>query len=232
MLGRVRCSLKASIDAAGDVVWRQFAPWTLRRSRPESTWLPSRTRLNLSAAFKGFVQKWHDPAWNEPLRLSIAWYLEANGDGAAKESRIILAQVALELLSWVLLVEAEPLHSYRDFDNLSAAGKIRSLLYNLRVPTTIPGHFQGLLSLRDREVFDGPGVITMVRNRLVHSTEKDRRRISKIDGMQRWECLELALQYLELAILAICGHDGHYAKRGWRGFTGENEARVPWSQAI
>ena len=188
------------LDAAGRVVWRQFAPWTLRRSRPVSTWLPSRTRLNLSAAFRGFVQKWHDPVWNEPLRLSIAWYVEANGHEAAKESRIILAQVALELLSWVLLVEAQPLYSRADFDKISAAGRIRALLHHIRVSATIPAHLKRLQSLRGADAFDGPGVITSVRNGLVHSTEKKRKSIKKVDGVQRWECSELALQYLELAI--------------------------------
>lgn len=217
------------LDAEGEFVWRQFAPWTLRESRPASTWLPSRTRLDLSAAFRGFVQKWHDPKWNEPLRLSVSWYVEANSRGIANESRIILAQASLELLSWVLLVEAEPLHSHRDFDKITAAGKIRALLHHIRVSTIIPDHLRQLDSVRDNDAFDGPGVITKIRNGLVHSTEKKRRTIEKVDGLQRWECSELALQYLELAILAICGHDGHYARRGRRGYKGDNEALVPWS---
>jgi hypothetical protein len=74
-------------------------------------------------------------------------------------------------------------------------------------------------------------VITSVRNAFVHSTEKKRKTIDKIDGLQLLECGELALQYVELALLAVCDHDGYYARRGWRGWRGEDEVRVPWRPA-
>jgi hypothetical protein len=56
--------------------------------------------------------------------------------------------------------------------------------------------------------------------------------MGSVDGEQRMECSELALQYLELALLAVCGHDGYYARRGWRGWKGDDEVLVPWSEAV
>ena len=219
------------LDREGSVAWRQFGPWKLRESRRVSTWLPQRTPLDLSTAFRGFVKRWHEPVWREPLTTSISWYVEANAVGIANESRIILAQVALELLSWVFLVEAQHMHSRSDFERLSAAGRIRALFHHIGVSLTVPDHLSRLQALSDVDAFDGPGVITKVRNALVHSTEKKRALMELVDGEQRMECAQLALQYVELAILAVCGHDGHYARRGWRRWKGDDEVQVPWTQA-
>jgi hypothetical protein len=219
------------INATQTVLWRQFGSWRLGENRPVSTWLPERTPLNLSNAFRGFWQRWNESVWREPLATSISWFVEANARGTASESRIVLAQVALELLSWVLLVEGQRLHHQKDFECLSAAGRIRALLHHIGVSTIIPDHLSCAQSLCDSDAFDGPGVITKVRNALVHSTQRKRRLMESIDGEQRMECSELALQYLELAILAVCGHDGHYARRGWRGWKGDDEVLVPWSHA-
>jgi hypothetical protein len=218
------------IDKDQAVVWRRFASWRLRGSRKVATWLPDRKPINLSTAFLGFVQRWHDAVWRDPLTTSIAWFVEANSPETAMESRIVLSQVALELLSWVLLVESQRLYHHRDFEVMSAAGRIRALLHHAGVPTAVPGHLGSLQSLCDDDAFDGPGVITKVRNALVHPTKKKRVLMDLVDGEQRMECSELALQYLELALLAVCGHDGYYARRGWRGWKGDDEVPVPWSQ--
>jgi hypothetical protein len=219
------------INADQAVVWRQFASWRLRGSRRVSTWLPERRPLDLSSAFRGFAQRWNDAAWRDPLTTSIAWFVEANTPGTTPESRIVLSQVALELLSWVLLVESQRLHHQKDFEVLSAAGRIRALLHHIGVPTTVPDYLSRLQPLCDDDAFDGPGVITKVRNALVHSTKRKRTFMESVDGEQRMECSELALQYLELALLAVCGHDGYYTRRGWRGWKGDDEVPVPWSEA-
>jgi hypothetical protein len=40
----------------------------------------------------------------------------------------------------------------------------------------------------------------------------------------------LALGYLELTLLALCGYNGIHAQRGWRqGWKGQDEATVPWA---
>ena len=83
----------------GELVWRQFASWKLGETREVQTWLPQRRPLDLSSLFRGFVERWHDPIWRDPLISAISWFLEANSSRIAAESKITLAQVALELLS-------------------------------------------------------------------------------------------------------------------------------------
>lgn len=138
-------------------------------------------------------------------------------------------KLALELLSWVRLVESERLHSRRDFKRLSAAGRIRTLLQRSGIPAQLPDHLDDLARLRDNEAFDGPGVITKVRNLLVHSGEKGGAASGLVPGSDLLQCSALALNYVELALLSLCGYSGHYVRRGWRGWMGDDEVRGPWA---
>lgn len=211
------------------VVWRQFGPWELDESRSVSTWMPEQKCLDLSDLFTGFVRRWKDPAWRSPLVYSVHWLVEANAPVVGLEPTIVLSQIALEMLAWVVIVETQQLHSRRDFDHLSAAGRMRVLLQHIGVPTTLPDYMHTLPSLCQRDSPDGPGVITRVRNALVHAAEDNRAVLGALDGMTLFECSQLALQYVDLAILAVCGHSGSYSRRAWRGWKGDDEVPVPWA---
>lgn len=213
----------------GQVVWRQFAPWKLGESREVTTWLPDRTHLDLTHGFAGFVGRWNDPAWQRALISAISWFVEANSPRSALESKVILTQVALELLAWVHLVETQRIHSRSDFKRLSAAGRIRALLHHINVSTAVPDYLPLLSALNEGDAFDGPGIITKVRNALVHATEASRSTTEALKGPQLLQCSQLALHYLELVILSVCDHRGHYARRGWRGWKGDDEVLVPWA---
>lgn len=212
----------------GEVVWEHLASWRLGESRTVPSWMANTHPVDLRDAFGGFAKLWEDDDWREPLTTAIAWYVEANARRTAHETRLILAQVALEMLAYVVAVETERLHSRSDFDRLSAAGRIRTLLQSLEIPLLVPAHFAEVQSLLTDDVFDGPGLITYVRNKLVHATAKSRATVAAVSGVQRWECGQLALQYLELVLLALFGHTGRYAQRAWRGWKGEDEIPVPW----
>jgi hypothetical protein len=215
----------------GRVRWRRFAPWMVN-DHEVGTWMPSRTPLVLTDLYAGFACRWRDERWHAPLRMAIWWLVQANAHGTNADTAIILAQVALELLAWVHVVEVERLHSRSDFEKLSAAGRLRALLQALSVPAAVPGYMSALSRLCDPEAFDGPGVITRVRNALVHASEKKRALTAALDDYARYECSQLALQYVELVLLAICGYQGHYAQRAFRGGKGDHEVLVPWAVAV
>jgi hypothetical protein len=211
--------------------WEQFAGWKVSEVRAVPTWLPQLNPLDLNRLFAGFAERHSDPAWQSPLRTALSWYIEANSSGTAHETRLVLGQVALELLAWVELVETRQIHNRSAFKSLPAADKVRSLLHLLHIPCDIPSHFVELQSLQEGDAFDGPGVVVRLRNALVHATENSRALIKSVLGAQRWEAGQLALQYVELSLLAICGYQGKYARRCWRGWKGDDEIFVPWSQA-
>jgi len=78
---------------------------------------------------------------------------------------------------------------------------------------------------------NGPEVITWLRNSLVHSSDKKRGEMKSLEGMVWYQCSQLALQYLELALLWICGYRGNYARRAFKGSKGEDEVLVPWADS-
>lgn len=212
--------------------WRQFAPSKLRESREVRSWLPTSSPLNLDELFVGFCARWADNAWRSALITSIAWLVEANAPSAALESRIVLGQVAIDLLAWVHLVETRRMHSRSDFRRLSAAGRIRALFHDIGVPTNVPEYLEHLPELCRGDSYDGPGVITRIRNALVHATEDNRLAVESLKRPQLLECSQLVLHYLELCLLAVCGYHGRYARRGWRrGWEGDAETEVPWMKS-
>ena len=212
----------------GAVVWSQFAHWKLGESQKVPTWLPECSPLDIGDLFSGFALRWSESAWQGPLKSAISWFVEANSSRTALESKIVLAHVALELLAWVHLVDTQKLHRRRVFKNLPASKKIRLLLQHISVPTIVPDYLAHLQPLVDGEAFDGPGVVTKVRNALVHATEHKRKVIKSLKPLQLFECSQLAIQHLELALLGVCGHRGRYKRRGWRGWKGDDEVVVPW----
>jgi hypothetical protein len=209
-------------------VWRYFKRWNISESQEVPTWLPMQTPLDLSALFAGFLILWRTPVWREPLRSAISWFIAANSSRIGRDTSVILSQVALELLAWVHVVESQHLHSWADFKDLSAAGRIRILLQQIRVPAAVPNYLANLSSLQNRDAFDGPGVITRVRNSLIHSSEGKLSTAKPLTGPQLWECSQLALRYLELTLLSICGYSGQYAIRAFYPSGSAIEEPVPW----
>jgi hypothetical protein len=207
------------------IVWRQFANWRLTASGlPGVSWYPP-TRVNLSPAFNRFADLRKNPTWRDPLKLLVSWRVEALSRGVATESKIVMALVALEMLAWVHVVESERLHSDDDFRDISAAGKIRALLSSLGIPFSTPNQLASIPGVPAREVFDGPGLVTWVRNKIVHATAKNRTKLNALSGRPEFHrCGRLAIEYLELALLAVLRHEGHYWSR-----TEQKTLPVPWN---
>lgn len=210
-------------------IWDQVAAWTVDETREVPTWLPQRSPIQFGDLFDGFIQKWCDQAWNGVLKTAIGWYVASNSSRAPNETRIVMALIALELLAWVELVETRNLCSRSDFKGLSAAERLRCLFHHLNIPLDVPGHFTEVQSLREGDACDVPGIIARLRNALVHATENSRDLINSLSGAQLWEAGQLAVQSIELCLLALCGYRGRYARRAWRGWKGEDEAIVPWA---
>jgi hypothetical protein len=210
-------------------IWDQIAAWTVDETCRVPTWLPQCSHIHLGDLFDGFVRKWRDQAWNGVLDTALSWYVASNSSRAPNETRIVMALVALDLLAWVELVETKNLHSRRDFERLSAAGRLRCLFHHLNIPLDVPNHFTEVQSLREGDARDVPGIIARLRNALVHATENSRDLINSLSGVQLWEAGQLALQSIELCLLAVCGYRGRYARRAWRGWKGEDETIVPWA---
>ncbi len=215
--GRVGVGPVVAYDTARAMVWQQWGlsacargaldgvPCCFDRLHPEI----------LSGVWPGFRRLWADTRWNQPLRHLLDWYLRANEGKLGLETGIILAPVALDLLAWMYCVHVRATTVREEFKKKPAAERFRLLASGLELPLTFPpscGQLEkhdGLRAGAGGAPWDPMTAITRVRNSLVHP-----------DPAQTFWPLEvytqarnLALWYVEISILRLCGHNGNYANR-------------------
>lgn len=214
------------LDGAGNVVWREWnsrwtSPWISRLSAFD------RHKHDLSGAFAGYVDRWDDQLWNEPLRIATQMYVEANGPITADTS-LLLAQALLELVAWVRFVEELQTRAAADFDGVKASARLRELLAWIGIDSAIPASLAALHQEAARQTppwADGPHAITEMRNALVHPRQRER--LTAIPVHARIDLQELALWYAEVALLRLIEYRGNYANRLGAKTTGVVED-VPW----
>lgn len=217
-------------------IWQQ---WAVSRATPwrdvESwfpRWDPRKTTAKLSQAFRGFMQKWQDNLWKGPIQNAIHWYIESNIGAGGIEGAIVLTQAALELLSWLYLVEdpATARFSVTQFENSTASTRIQRLLGRLSIPVDIP---EALTNLRGEattlQASNGPEAFVKLRNAIVHPKKSKRRVVLDTSVLARKEAKELGLWYVEMALLRIFDYKGEYYQRFVSGSIDQARASVPWT---
>ena len=130
--------------------------------------------------FRTFRELWNDDYW-QIIRRAIYTYTHAQ-EGIWGD--VMMAQSALETLSWAVLVEngsqpmiADPQHrmTKSEFEDLIAADKVRKLLRWAGVPSGPPLAYDllgpnaaDLLHEQDPAGLDRPRAVTWMRNRITH----------------------------------------------------------------
>jgi hypothetical protein len=222
--------LLVGFDASGNKVFEQWRSAKIERWRNVSSWFNDMSTNGLTAGFPGFLERWRDETWNEPLLLALHWYGEANMSAGGVEGSVILAQAAFEVLAWTLLVEDKQVLSEDGFQKLPAMDKLRLLISDCGIPLGIPTSLSHLMAIAGAENWkDGPQALTEIRNALVHSNPKKRRKVLGASAEVRHDASDLSLWYLELVLLRIFGYQGEYADRLVRGVYRGGEIRsVSW----
>jgi hypothetical protein len=140
-------------------------------------------------------------------------------------------QTALELLTWVRLVEDQRVMTPRQWKDRSNpfSAKLRRLLTTMMIPLTIPSTLSDLEAYRvASNVQDGPETFTSIRNALVHPSPVKRAKLNN-SPKALFETWFLAGWYLDLCILNIIGYKGQYSNRTIRqGWAGDEVEDVPW----
>jgi hypothetical protein len=216
--------LPVGLDESGEPIWRQWGvPQTDSWVSAPSWFSPLHSGM-LREVFPGFMGRWRSPLWQEAIRHAIYWYLASNS-GVGIDTGLVLTQIALESLSWVLLVRDLRRLSRNGFEKLPAAEAIRTLLNELGIPVDIPAPLKDLQREgKARTWQDGPHAVTAVRNSIVHAD----RGSSVGFGNALFEAWTLSQWQLELALLALFGHKGKYHNRLVRGLVSDAED-VPWA---
>jgi hypothetical protein len=185
---------------------------------------------DLRELFHGFMRRRQSLLWSHPISFAIYWYGEANSDAGGAEGGLVLVQAALEMLSWVVMVEdpESSRYSQSKFKDIDAEVRLRELLQFWGIPTEIPPSLATLKSVADQqESIDGVGAIVWMRNRLIHPKRRYREEVQEAGGQAMVEANQLSLWFLELALLALMGYRGLYSDRfksewNWHRF------QVPW----
>ncbi len=220
-------------DAACGVIGRCWRSVLIDRYKHTISWVPSTQPVAeiIQTAFGGYADAWFSGLWGDALRTATQWYVEGSTGQAGKA--IVLIQAALELFSWVRLVEEKKLLTKKDFGNNREnpfSKKLRILLNESSIPLSIPSSLSGLSAYSSAcQLQDGPDAITSVRNALVHPSPKKRDRLKKHPRvlMDTWS---LASWYLDLCMLNACGYKGLYANRtSPTPWAGDEVEKVPWA---
>ncbi len=186
-----------------------------RLNRDAAIWLPG--------LFGQFSMKWwnsdtkNENFWRKALQGIIYSYLDAE---RFEESRsIVPACTALETLSWAILVIMAKWLNQEGYDKLTAGDQLRLLLRWAGISTEVPASLHKLAQ-KAGDKYDGPQVVTWVRNRIVHPDRRDQ----LTDGIAE-EARTLAMWYVELALLKLLGYDGYFRDR----LDGRRIKRMPWA---
>lgn len=177
---------------------------------------------NIEKYMNLIMKKLEDDYNNLALKRVIDWYIESISN-LTIENNIISIQIALETLSYIILVQEEKKLSNDEFDNNTAINNIRMLLESCKLNNN-----KELMVFDDKikEKFnDGIELIIYLRNKIVHPARKDKIYLSYEDV---WNIIQIGTRYIELIILKFIGYKGEYSNRLKDRYFGQVE-RVPWS---
>ena len=245
---RVPVLLFVGYDANNDRVWEYWNSSGGSSWQGVNSWCPTEEAVKLVKLLPGFLDWWQK--WDESERIALYWYLEANSVSSIEQT-IILTQVALELISWVVLVEKEKTISMNGFDKLPASDKLRILLSRFRIPLNLPPKISplspslaasfipkrhilqdlvNLASEKNNKWVDGLHAFTEMRNGLVHPKKNKREKIHNSSFKAKHEASDLGLWYLELIFLAMFDYQENYANRLIKPRQNGETELVPWNQ--
>lgn len=207
-------------------IWYSFnSPDTEWKSL--TSWFDERKASILNEFFPLYMNLWKSERWRDTFKETIYWFLNANDGERGVDAGLILAQTALERLSFEYIVYEKKLLSAEGFKGIRASDKFRLLFSSLNIPLEIPTSLTALCKkAKEYNWHDAPHALTEIRNSLVHPEHKKHGKFETDIFIESWT---LSLWYLELSILAICKYDGTYSNRLVRNIHVGTVENVPWS---
>jgi hypothetical protein len=220
--------LATGYDLRGNVGFQEWSPRLTDAWSGVLSWCPFERSSAFSEAYGALLGAWAHPFHRDVLQHVLPYYMSANGSGFV-ESRLMLAQAGLELMTWFLLVEWPPTRwlSPRDHKSAKAEDLLPELLRWARIRETFPRWLPRLRALAKQEGWkDAPTALVRLRNEVTHPRRRNQllRR-----GEPVWvDAWLLATHYLELVLLRWVGYRGLYLNRLHRR-TVWDTTRVPWA---
>lgn len=179
---------------------------------------------NIEKYMNLMCRKLHDSYYGPALKHVVDWYIESI-DNISIENNVVSLQIALETLSYVVVVEKNKILTDVEFEKNTASDNIRILLDTCSIY-----YGKEELNLFNEYIYnkfnDGVDIFTYFRNKVVHPTRKTKRANLTVEDM--WNILQIGTRYVELVVLYIINYKGEYSNRLNDRCYGEVEV-VPWS---
>lgn len=170
-------------------------------------------------------KKLEDFYFGKAIRNVVNWYIESLSS-ITLENNIISVQVALETLSYIVLVEQEKTITDEEFDKNVTSKNLRLLLDSCKIPYGKEELVFFDAWINDK-FDDGVDLLIYYRNTIVHPSRKTKRARLELEDM--WNIITIGTRYIELVLLYIIGYRGEYSNRLKDRSYGEVDV-VPWSQ--
>lgn len=220
--------LPVGFDQAGERIWEQWGCGRCARWTYSESWFDYTHGDALAELFPGFMSLWENENWHTPLSEAVYWDLLANERDRGSDTGIVLAQAAMEVLAWTLLVTERQALTPKGYRDLWASDRFRLLFSFLGIPKEMPDGLPDLAAIaRERNWSDALHALTEIRNSIIHPERKNWESTCSC----LFEAWQLALWLLDLLILRLCDYQGKYGSRldtsRWRG----NVIPVPWRSA-
>lgn len=179
---------------------------------------------NIEKYMNLMCRKLHDSYYGPALKHVVDWYIESI-DNISIENNVVSLQIALETLSYVVVVEKNKILTDVEFEKNTACDNIRILLDACSIY-----YGKEELNLFNEYIYnkfnDGVDIFTYFRNKVVHPTRKTKRANLTVEDM--WNILQIGTRYVELVVLYIINYKGEYSNRLNDRCYGEVEV-VPWN---
>lgn len=179
---------------------------------------------NIEKYMSLMCRKLHDSYYGPALKHVVDWYIESI-DNISIENNVVSLQIALETLSYVVIVEKNKVLTDVEFEKNTASDNIRILLDACSIY-----YGKEELNLFNEYIYnkfnDGVDIFTYFRNKVVHPTRKTKRANLTVEDM--WNILQIGTRYVELVVLYIINYKGEYSNRLNDRCYGEVEV-VPWN---
>nr|WP_314277993.1 hypothetical protein [uncultured Peptostreptococcus sp.] len=170
-------------------------------------------------------KKLQDPYYSSAIVSSLDWYIESI-NGRNIYNNIISIQTALEMLSYVVLVEMKDVYSQLEYDSHPASQNIKKLLKECVLDTKIDSI--DMFSEKLKKNFkDGSDLITFFRNSVVHPCKSKHKNELEFEDM--WNTILLGINYLELVLLYLINYKGEYSDR-FKDISFGQVNLVPWAK--
>ena len=217
--------------------WQYWRNYPLRRIRYGNLkgFVPIGGRDSLSHAFQGFVSKWSNPSWQEPLQTAVNWLLKSSFQSDRDENgAIAVSQIPLEMLAWMVFVDEKAIVNENEFEKLSASSKMQLLLSHCQIALEVPEGLPALKEISKKTKFaTGPQLLTKVRNTIIHPSKTNRLSLHGWESkfgtkgdVIRQETRKLFEYYITLVLLFLIGYEGEFNNRlKMSGFA----ESVPWA---